>query len=60
MFVSFLILVICAILRLSIGELAKTYDFLASWVLYTNWALYGALALFLVFVVVGIIKAIKK
>lgn len=60
MFVSFLILVIVAILGLSITELSKTYEFLVSWVSYCNIAMWVALGLFLVFAVIGIIKYIKK
>ena len=60
MFISFLILVIVAILSISVSELAKTYEFLTVVVSYTNIALYGALVLFLIFAVISIIKAIKK
>lgn len=60
MFVSFLILIIAGILTLSVSELAKTYEFLLAWVLYTKWALVIAVILFLTFTVISVIKAIKK
>ena len=60
MFISFLILVIVAILGITVTELAKTYEFLAVVVPYCNYALWGALALFLIFSIISIVKAIKK
>ncbi len=60
MFVSFLIVVIVAIIGVTVGELSATYDFLLPYVEFLNYALYGAIAIFLVFTVISIIKAIKK
>ena len=60
MFVSFLILVIVGILTISITELSTRWDFLISWVPYCRTALLVAVVIFLIFVVVSIIKAIKK
>lgn len=59
MFLSFLILVIVAILYLSIKKLSTIYQFLIPYVTYCNWALWGVLALFLLFAIIGLIKYIK-
>lgn len=60
MFVSFLILVIVAILRVSVVELASKWEFFITLIPYVDIALWVALALFVVFVVIDIIKAFKK
>ncbi|MBQ9782385.1 MAG: hypothetical protein IJW26_04295 [Clostridia bacterium] len=60
MFVSFLILVIVAILRVSVVELATKWEFFITLIPYVDIALWVALALFVVFVVIDIIKAFKK
>lgn len=57
---SFIILVIVLILRIGIEELALTYDFLLSWVQYFDYALLGTAVIFVIFVVIYIVKAIKK
>ncbi len=60
MFVSFLILVIVAILRVSVVELAAKWEFFITLIPYLDISLWVALALFVVFVVIDIIKAFKK
>ena len=60
MFISFLMLVIVAILVVVVTKLSTTYQFLVPYITYCNWALWGALALFLIFTVVGLIKYIRK
>ena len=60
MFISFLILIIVAIVGISITELANTYEFLAVAIPYCNYALYGAIGLFVLFVIISIVKEIKK
>ena len=60
MFVSFLILVIVSILVVSITKLSTLYEFLVPYVSYCNIALWVALALFILFTVIGLIKYIFK
>ena len=60
MFISFLILVIVGILTISITELSTRFDFLLSWIPYCHYAFIGASVIFLIFVVIALIKAIKK
>ena len=57
---SFIILVIALILRIGVEELALTYDFLLSWITYFNWVLIGTAVIFVFFVLIYIVKAIKK
>lgn len=57
---SFIILIIALILRIGVEELALTYDFLLSWITYFDWALIGTVVIFVIFVVIYIVKAIKK
>ena len=60
MFVSFLILVIVAILRVSVVELASKWEFFITLIPYVDIALWVALSLLVVFVVIDIIKAFNK
>lgn len=57
---SFILLVIALILRIGVEELALTYDFLLSWITYFNWVLIGTAVIFVFFVLIYIVKAIKK
>lgn len=57
---SFILLVIALILRIGVEELALTYDFLLSWVQYFDWVLIGTAVIFVFFVLIYIVKAIKK
>ena len=60
MFISFLILVIVGILTISITELSTRFDFLVSWLPYCNYALIVTVVIFLIFVGISVVKAIKK
>ncbi len=60
MFPAFLILVIVAILKISIIELANKWDFFVTLIPYVDIALFVALGLFVLFVVIAIIKEFKK
>ena len=60
MFISFLILVIVGILTISVIELSARFDFLLSWVPYFNTFLTVAVIIFMIFVVIAMIKAIRK
>ena len=57
---SFIILVISLVLRTGVVELSKTYDFLLSWIQYFDYLLYGTAVIFVIFVVIYLIKVIKK
>ncbi len=60
MFPAFLILLIVAIVRISVVELGKVWDFFIFVTPYVTVALWVALGIFAVFVVIAIIKAIRK
>ena len=57
---SFILLIIALILRIGIEELALTYDFILSWIIYFDWVLIGTAVVFVFFVLIYIAKAIKK
>ncbi len=57
---TFIILAIVFVLRLVAQSLLPSYDWLASFIPYMNYALWGALGLFAVFVIIAIVKAINK
>ncbi len=57
---SFIILVIALILRIGVEQLSKTYDFLLSRIIWFDWLLVGAVILVVIFIVINIVKEIKK
>ncbi len=60
MFVSFLILLIVAILRISLVELSSKWEFFFTVIPYVDTALWVAVGLFIVFTLIAVIKAFKK
>lgn len=60
MWTSFFIMLIAVILRITVGELSKTYEFLTSWINYFTIAMWVLVAVFVLFVIIHLIKSLRK
>lgn len=57
---SLICLLIVAVVRISVGKLSETYDFLSSWIAPCDWILIAFAVITAIFAVIKIIKSIKK
>ena len=60
MLTSFFIMLISVVLKITVGELSKTYSFLSGWVVYFNIAMWAMIFIFVIFVIISLVKELLK